>query len=560
MSDAMSSLLDQFGERIPRAALRAEISAPNWQSARPPFEGHLAFGMSPQRLAAIMRAADNGSTLDWFILAEEIEELFPHYYAVLSKRRRQVSQLPITVKAPEEVKDGEKHADFVRRWLDARVLKSALFDVLDGIGKGYSASEIIWETKPGCVRPAEICYRPQRFFEVSWEDGETIWLRTNTGFEPLAAHKFLLHRHTSKSGPPVRSGLTRAVAFLWMYSTYTMRDWATFTQAYGLPVRVGKYGPGASESDKRTLWRAVSSIAGDLAAIIPASMAMEFVEPKGKEGVDLYPVRANWLNYEVSKLVLGSTGGTDAISGGHAVGQEHRAAEQDVERFDADLLQNSIDRQLVATMVAFTFGPQEAYPTVSIGRPEEVPISDLIASVADLGPLGFKAKASELRDRLQLTKPEGDDEVIGVPEPMPGGGGGNADSTNPLAKAAVKIKANPHPEINPDSDSRAIHSQAPLLARFAALQTQMPAQGAKAIFDALDAQLSAEATKALGGMTEQMRAAMMSATDLTDLAGKLRAMRLDDEGFASAMARGMALAHLAGQAELLDELHPHAQG
>ncbi len=541
------ALVDQFGSKIPRGLLTQEISAPDYRSARPPFEGHLAFGMNPVRLGAILRAADNGSTLDFMILAEEIEELFPHYYAVLSKRRRQVSQLPITVTAAPDVKDGEKHADFVRRWLDTKVLKAVLFDVLDAVGKGYSASEIIWETKPGSVRPAEIKYRSPRFFELSWEDGETLWLRTMAGFEELPKHKFLLHRHQSKSGGPVRSGLTRAVAFLWMYCSYTLRDWATFTQAYGLPVRLGMYGPGASEQDKRVLWRAVSSIAGDLAAIIPQSMKMEFVEPKGKEGVDLYPVRANWLNYEVSKLVLGGTGGTDAIAGGHSVGQEHRAAEQDVERFDADLLQVSIDQRLVTPMIAFTFGPQDAYPTVSIGRPEQVPMSDVIAAAADLGPLGFKIKASELRDRLQLTKPEEGDEVIGPPPPPPPGA-----TQSPAVAAALKIKGNPHPTINPESDTRALHSTS-LLGRLANLHAAQPSE-MSAIFHALDAHISADATSALSGMTDELKRVMMSATDLTDLAEKLARLHLDDAAFADAMARGMALSHLAGQAALLDEI------
>lgn len=556
------SLLDQFGARIPRAVLNKEIAAPNYRSARPPFEGHLAFGMNPQRLASILRAADNGSTLDFMILAEEIEELFPHYYAVLSKRRRQVAALPITVTAAPDVKDAEKHADFVRRWLDTRVLKAALFDVLDAVGKGYSATEIIWETKPGLVRPAELKYRSPRFFELSWEDGETLWLRTEAGFEDLPKHKFLLHRHQSKSGGPVRSGLTRAVCFLWMYSSYTLRDWATFTQAYGLPVRLGSYGPGASESDKRVLFRAVSSIAGDLAAIIPQSMKMEFIEPKGKEGQDLYPVRANWLNYEVSKLVLGGTGGTDAISGGHSVGQEHRAAEQDVERFDADLLQSSIDQRVVQPMIAFTFGAQDAYPTVSIGRPEQVPMSDVIAAVADLGPLGFKVKAEEVRTRLQLTKPDEGDEIIGPPPPMPaaagapgGAGAAGAAGENPMVKAALKIKANPHPEIDPDTDTRALHAvQSALLGRFVALHAEGSRSEMSAIFTALDAQISKDATQALAGMTDALKAVMMSARDLDDLAVKLRGLKLDDASFERAMARGMALAHLAGQSALLDEI------
>jgi phage gp29-like protein len=555
---ADTGLIDQWGKPIPRARLQSEIAAPDYVSARPPFAGHYAYGMTPQRLASILRAADNGSTLDYFILAQEIEELFPHYYSVLSKRRRQVSLLPVTVEAAEGVKDGEKHADFVREWLATGVLDAAMFDITDAIGKGYSVCEIMWDTLPGRVWPREIIYRPQRFFEVSWEDGSTIWLRTDTGFEPLVPHKFLLHQHKSKSGGAARSGLTRAVAFLWMYANYTARDWAQFTQNYGLPVRVGTYGPEASETDKRTLWRAVSSIGGDLAAIIPKSMEMTFVEPKGKEGHALFKDRSDWLNYEVSKLVMGSTAGTDAVAGGHAVGQEHREAEQDVELFDARLLQTSVDRQIVRAMIAFTFGPQTAYPALSIGRPAEVPMSDVIAAAADLGPLGLKLKATEIRDRLQMTAPEGDDEVIGPPPPPPPGAGGAAGalSSSPEAAAALKIKANPHPEINPDSDTRALHAvQGALLGRFIALHaqgaTEMPG-----VFDALQAEISAEATIALDGMTEQLRAVMTQATDLPDLADKLGALKLSDDAFANAIARGMALSHLAGQSAILDELSP----
>lgn len=37
-------------------------------------------------------------------------------------------------------------------------------------------------------------------------------------------------------------------------------------------LRIGKWGTGASEEDKKTLFRAVSNIAGDMAAVIPDTM------------------------------------------------------------------------------------------------------------------------------------------------------------------------------------------------------------------------------------------------------------------------------------------------
>jgi phage gp29-like protein len=550
-----SGLIDQFGFKIRSsdiAALKTEIAAPSGFSSRPPFAGHLAFGIDPGRLGMIIRAADNGQTREWFILAEEIEELFSHYTAVLSKRRRQVCLLPMTVKAAEDVKDGEKHADFVRKWLEKKVLTRAMFDITDAIGKGFTANEIIWDTAPNSVAPAEILWRHQRDFEVSWEDGQTIWLRDNAGFSKLAPHKFLLHAHCSKSGNPVRSGLTRLVAWLWMYSTFTLKDWALFVQGYGLPYRVGKYGPTASDTDKRTLWRAVRQIAGDMAAIIPDSMNVEFVEAKGaNDGAKLFTERANWLNYETSKLVLGSTAGTDAISGGHAVGQEHRSAEQDVEKFDAELLGDSISRQIVQAMVAFTFGPQDGYPVLTIGQKEQAPISDVIAAVADLGPLGFKVKASEILDRLQLTKPEAGDDVIGMPPAQPGGAPGTNPDGSPIVGADLKIKPNPHPEINPTSDARALMTGTGmrLFGRLTASHTKPDP-----VIDALETRLAREAGDALAAMTAQVRECFEEAEDLADLAERLAKLKLDDKAFTVAMTQGMALAHLTGQASVLDEL------
>lgn len=559
MAPNESGLIDQFGFKISSddiARLKTEVAGPSGFSARPPFVGHLAFGINPGRLGGILRAADNGQTRDWFILAEEIEELYVHYSAVLSKRRRQVSLLPLTVEAAEHVKGGEKHADFVRKWLETKVLEHALYDILDALGKGFSPSEVMWENRTDGFWPAEIIWRNPRDFEVSWEDGQTIWLRVDAGFQPLAPHKFLLHAHKTKSGNVVRSGLTRIVCWMWMYSTFTLKDWALFVQGYGLPVRLGRYGPEASDSDKRTLWKAVRGIAGDLAAIIPKSMEIEFVEAKGAtEGAKLFSERANWLNYEVSKLVLGGTAGTDAVAGGHAVGQEHRSAEQDVEKFDARLLAGSINRQIVKAMVAFSFGEQDAYPRVVIGEEEKVPISDVIAAAADLGPLGLKIKASEIRDRLQLTEPQGDDEVIGLPPPAPGGQSQVDGNGDPIVGADVKIKASPHPEINPTSDARALMSrreraQATLFGRLIASH----AAGTAPVVDALDARLAREAGTALAAMTAEIRACYEAATDMPDLAERLGKLQLDDKAFAVAMMQGMALANLAGQAALLDEL------
>lgn len=526
-----SRLIDQFGVPIKRsflATMREQISGTDLQQGRPPFAGHLAGRMRPELLGAIIRAADDGNSYEWRILEEEIEELFPHYYAVLSKRRRQVCQLPITVRPASDDTFAQSHAEFVTDWLETGVLADALFDITDAIGKGLSVCEIIWQTDPGCVRPSKLLWRTPRFFEISWEDGETVWLRDAEGFSDLAPHKFLQHKHPSKSGLNIRSGLTRAVAFLWMYSVFTLRDWAIFTQSYGLPVRVGRYGPEASQSDRNVLWKAVSNIAGDVAAIIPKSMEMEFVKnPDMKAGAELYEKRLDWLNREVSKLVLGSTAGTEAISGGHAVGRQHREVEKDVERFDAGLLATTITRQIIPQMISFTFGPQKFYPILTIGQPDQVPLQEFFPGVAAMIDRGMTVRTREVRERFGLTQPEPGDELMST-------------------KTDIGAGEKPLRALPEDGDADMNTRGRLLRTVLAAAQPDM--------IDRLSDRVAQEAAGALAGLTDRVRREFERAHDLPDLAERLSHLHLSRAEFATAMARGMALAQLTGQAELLEEM------
>ena len=189
----------------------------------------------------------------------------------------------------------------------------------------------------------------------------------------LPAFKFIDTRIKAKSGLPVRSGLARAVVWGWMFKVFTQRDWAIFTQTYGQPVRVGKFHAGATEKDKATLMRAVANIAGDCAAIIPESMMIEFIQAGNvSDGSALFMNRADWLDRQVSKAVLGQTTTTDAISGGHAVSKEHREVQEDIETADCKSIGAAINRDLVRPWMDLEYGPSKKYPRVIIARASHV--------------------------------------------------------------------------------------------------------------------------------------------------------------------------------------------
>lgn len=498
-------------------------AAASWH--RSPVSAHPADGLLPARLSRIHRAADLGDPRAYLELAEDIEEREPQYLTVLGTRRRQVQQLPITVLAATDDAEHERHAAFLREWLQEGMVEDAVFDMLDAISKGFSVHEITWVSTPEAILPMRLEHRPARWFSLDQADGEALLLEGTTR-EPLAPHKFIVHRHRAKSGLTIRSGLARAVSYAWMYKAFTSRDWAMFVQNYGQPMRVGRFDQAASEEDKRALWEAVSRIGGDCAAIVPKGMDIEFVSPKEvAKGGELYLERARYLDQTISKLVLGQTTTTDAVGGGHAVAKEHRLVQEDIERADARLLERTLSHQLAATIIALNFGPQTHYPRLKIGRPDEAPLREFIDGVDKLVRQGLRIRASDVRARLQLTTPEDGDEVIG---------------------------GTPAPAAQPPAAPPAVAPQG--LGRLRVLTARHASAPDPAVLDKLEARIAADAAGAIGGLLGEVQAAVEAADDLADLAERLAALDLDGEALGEAMARAMALAHLAGQAALLDEL------
>jgi len=417
----MTAILDQWGKPIQKELLSRDVGGPTVGGVRQPVSGYPGDGLDPRRLAQILRAADQGDPLRYFELAEQIEERDLHYAGVLQTRKRSVSQLDVTVEAASDSAEDVKKADMVREWLKRDELADEMFDILDAIGKGVSFTEIIWDTSEGQFWPQRLEWRDPRWFKPTRDGGS--WLLRggidgNGSDEELPAFKFIRLAIKAKSGLAVRSGIARLATWAWLFKAYTQRDWAIFTQTYGQPVRLGKYHAGASQDDKRTLFRAVANIAGDCAAIIPEGMSIDFVETDNLgAGSDLYEKRSDWLDRQVSKAVLGQTTTTDAVSGGHAVSQEHRLVQEDIETADCKSSSAVINRDLVRPWCDLEFGApssraKAAYPRVTIARPKKEDLQQLTTSLSTLVPLGLRVGASEIRDKFGLSEPDAGEEIL----------------------------------------------------------------------------------------------------------------------------------------------------
>jgi len=506
-------LLGPDGQPIRREVLKQEVAGPSLTGIRSPLTGYPADGLEPYRLASILREADAGNPMRYLELAEQIEERDLHYLGVLGTRKRSVSQLDIEVHAASDDPSHIEQADRIRAWLDREELEGEIFNILDAIGKGVSFTEIVWDTSSGQWEPAKLAWRDPRWFRFDYHDGATPMLRGNDGDHPLPPFKFISAEIRAKSGLAIRSGVARLAAWSWMFKAFTLRDWAIFTQTYGQPVRVGKYPVGTSDDDKDTLFRAVANIAGDCAAIIPASMSIEFVETTNVgAGGQLYKDRADWFDRQVSKAVLGQTATTDAIAGGHAVGQEHRQVQKDIERADAKALSAILNRDLIRPWIDLEYGPQQKYPRLRVRGEEDDDIKQLVDSVVQLVPFGLRVEKSWMNDKLGVPEPDDGAELLTAPASAP-----------------------PSPFALPSPNA-----------------SRAPARATTDEITALTDQAEMLCGPAVNDLIDEVRAVVERATSFHQLQSELKRLKpgLAEKNLAGLVRMARVVAHLTGRADL----------
>ncbi|WP_304616966.1 DUF935 domain-containing protein [Paracoccus sp. (in: a-proteobacteria)] len=412
-------VLDQFGrpvQRVPDNTLLERQAVPALGSVRQIQSGHPADGLTPLRLAAILREAETGDATAYLELAEQMEEKDLHYSAVLGVRKRAIRALDLHVEPGDDSAAAGELAEMTRNVLHSSGVRTSLIDMMDAIGKGYSVCEIVWERNGRELTIADIDWVDPRWFEFDRDNGRHLYLRDNAGPQPLRTDSYVIHMAKAKSGLPIRGGLARLAAWAFMFKNFTVKDWAIFCEAYGHPLRLGKYDSSATPADRQTLLRAVRQIGVDMAAIVPKSMEVEIVNGSATGAEALYEGKGRWWDEQLSKGVLGQVATTDAIAGGHAVGKIHENVRDDIRDADAEQLAATLQRDIAGALrrVAFPSGANVALPNIRFALPEALD-PDLLLRLIERRPPGLRIATADVYRAFSLRKPEEDEEVLAEP-------------------------------------------------------------------------------------------------------------------------------------------------
>ncbi len=459
------------GDVLDRGTLKEEQAGPTVAGLRNIYSTiHIAAGITPEKLASVLRLAEFGDPYYYLELCEDIEERDLHYSGILNTRKRAVAQIAPIIKPASESAADQKIAEFVREALFESDLELDLVSILDSLGKGFSASEIIWDQSGRNWTPREVKWRDPRWFMFDWVGGNELLVRTldnasmpvaspgnnfgasapakwgNVAFQPMTApllpFKFIVNISRAKAGFPIRGGLTRIAAWAYIMKIYALKDWITFAEIFGQPLRTGKYGPGATDQDKNALLRAVTRIGTDAAAIMPESMEIEFAEThNGTASPEMYEKLCTYLDNALSKLVLGQTLTTELPKGGgsRAAAQVHESVKRDILAYDARQLSLSLTRQLVKPLVDLNIGPQTRYPQFTLVLPDDQDIKVWADIVGEMADRGLRVSQRTVLDKLGIAEVEDDEPCL---KPLgaiaPGDDGDDPDDADAATTAAQK--------------------------------------------------------------------------------------------------------------------------
>ena len=417
--------------RVARPSRLGWRSAQQWRS--------VATALTPLQLRWLYQAVARGDwSPDFFELAEEIEERDLHYRGALGQRRLRAAGSAIDVMPASDAAADVALADEVRAVvLGGAGFHDLLLDLLDAIGKGVALIEVVWALEAGRWQPASYHRIDPRW--IVWaEDGETpllitaspgstearripaehgdVWASQAAPLDPPA--KWIYHHHRAKSGLPGRGGLAYSVATIYLLKSIAIRDWWAFSEVFGLPMRVGTYGPEATDGDIQTLIDAVNALASDAGCVLPESMHIAFESTSEGKGSSsgLFAAQVEWCDKQVSKAVVGQTMTVDAGSS-RSQAEVHAEVRDDLVADDVRQIAATLTRTLVRAYCALNHA-RSASGWPHIGLPDHRAID--VPAIVALAGAGLRIPAAWTRTRLGIPAPtDGEDVLSAAPATRP---------------------------------------------------------------------------------------------------------------------------------------------
>jgi phage gp29-like protein len=543
-------LVDQFGREIEvkRLPETREIAV---TTIRDRWSNYPSGGLTPESLATIFKEADQGDVTRQAELFEEMEEKDTHLFSELQTRKNAVHGLDYEIAPYSESAEDKKIRDFAADCIfSLDSFDDALLDLLDAIGKGYSLCEIMWDTSGGkqaLISRLEWLHAKKAVF---YERGAAnMWAKSYevprilTEAEPfngevMPAFKLVYHRYKARSGYDTRAGVLRVCGWMYLFKNYSLKDWVAFAEVFGMPLRVGKYDPGAGKEDKDALIAALRSLGSDAAGIISKNTEIEFVEAIKNAGTNnIYESLAEFCDKQMSKAILGQTATTEGTPGKLGNEDAQDRVRHDLIKADAESIGKTIRHQIIRPLVGYNFGWDKPLPWFNLLYEKPEDLEKLMKVYKGASEIGQPISQEHIAQRFKIPLPQRGETVL---KPSASQQAGPSEGNDLLAA-----------KLRPRSADR------PGARLVVASSGQIALVGEIDAADLVSDRLSADAQPITDDFLETLRRLVEdpAVKDLADLRDKIIDLwgAMDPADLGALIARAMSVAEMAGIADIHEE-------
>ncbi|MDH5543003.1 MAG: DUF935 domain-containing protein [Nitrospinota bacterium] len=385
------------------------------------FRSYPGKNLTPEKLASLLRELDQGYCRNAMELFGEMEEKDIHLATVMQTRITATASTSRRIVPASDSDEARKHCDFISEvWEGISGKTLAIHDILSSIGKGFSVTEMVFEVREGNLIVSELKFCPQTLFTFFDMKGGGKILEFplylpygESEGEKLPRDKFIFHINRSAGSGLLQGGLYRGLAWYFLFTNYSIKDWMSFMDVYGIPLRLGKFKPSADESSRNILKKAVQDLGSDAAAIISEDTTIEFIESRLAGSHDLFQNAVEFFNRQKSKRVLGQTLTTEhGQSGSYSLGNVHDRVRMDILRFDCAMLDETLTRDFIVPLIKANFGEQKVYPRFVSDFENRESKTKKLDDLRKLFEMGLPLPVSQLYESAGILPPSSVEEVL----------------------------------------------------------------------------------------------------------------------------------------------------
>ncbi|SEK33994.1 Mu-like prophage protein gp29 [Roseovarius azorensis] len=288
----------------------------------------------------------------------------PQVKSVMIQRLSAVTSREWEVVPGEDTAAGQRAADWLRDELSAMKFDRLTEKMLWGLFYGYSVAEQMFRRDGRLWGWEEIRVRDRVRFRFDEACGLRLLTLSNmlTGEEMPAEKFWVFSTGADHDDEPYGLGLAHWLYWPVWFKRNGLKLWLIALDKFGMPTAMGKYGPNATDEEKRTLLEAVLSIRSEAGIIIPEGMDIDMLSaPAGASSLN-YQHLHDTMDEAIAKIILSQTMTTDDGSS-RSQAEVHEGVADRVAKSDADLVCQSFNEGPVARLSEFNF-PGVAPPQV----------------------------------------------------------------------------------------------------------------------------------------------------------------------------------------------------